>query len=277
MPHVLGRLARAHLDDIVVVLGAYPRGGGGRPRRSPRPTGSAGPARLFAQALSARPRRSRRPSSASPTGRRSRPGAIDRVVGALAERRGGRCRGELRRRPRPPARSRPLGLGVGPGRGGRSLTPVLVPCDDLGAPEDVDTRPRRCAELEGRIAANARTSYERRPQCARAVRFSSTGIVSCSSLARTCRERLLEAVALPAVARSRRGALPPRPARRRSAPGRGRAGAPPRTSRRDLITTPPLDSRRSPPAPASGYADPGGGGTSRFRSGRRGSAPRPGS
>jgi CTP:molybdopterin cytidylyltransferase MocA len=66
------------------------------------------------------------------------PAAIDRVVGAWRE-----GAGEVVAASYGGARGHPLVLGravwdLVPNEGARALEPVLVPCDDLGAPGDVD-------------------------------------------------------------------------------------------------------------------------------------------
>ncbi len=138
LPHVLGRLARARLDDVVVVLGAHSvEVLGARVvtcaewERGPGASARAGFAALGPEVEAAVVCLADGPLIA--------PEAIERVAAAW---RGGA--GDLVAASYGGVRGHPVVIGrhlwAGfPDDGGRSLAPVLVPCDDLGAPEDVDT------------------------------------------------------------------------------------------------------------------------------------------
>ena len=103
------------------------------------PTGSSGGAhRCGVGWQHSRPKRSPR-SSSSPTGRTSSPAAIDRVVDVWRESGAeivaatyGGDRGH------PVLLARPVWERV-PDQGARTLPALLVPCDDLGSPGDVDS------------------------------------------------------------------------------------------------------------------------------------------
>ena len=138
LPHVLGRLARARLDDVVVVLGAHPvevRGARvvtcAEWERGPGASARAGFAALGPEVEAAVVCLADGPLIA--------PEAIERVAAAW---RGGA--GDLVAASYGGVRGHPVVVGRRlwadfPDDGGRSRAPVLVPCDDLGAPEDVDT------------------------------------------------------------------------------------------------------------------------------------------
>ena len=103
------------------------------------PDWELGPGASLRCGLAALGRRSRRRSSCSPTGPSSRPAAIERVADGLA-------RHAARRSSRPRyggSRGHPLLVARElwddvPDEGLRGREPLLVPCDDLGAPGDVD-------------------------------------------------------------------------------------------------------------------------------------------
>jgi CTP:molybdopterin cytidylyltransferase MocA len=153
LPHVLGRLARAHLDDIVVVLGAYPVAVADV-RTVTSTDWERGPGASLRAGLSALGPEIEAAVVCLADGPLIAPEAIDRVVGAWLS-----GAGDVVAASYGGDRGHPLVLGRSvwgsvPDDGGRSLTPVLVPCDDLGAPEDVDTEDD-LRRVEGRIAANA--------------------------------------------------------------------------------------------------------------------------
>ena len=153
------------LGDVVVVAGAHEL----ESSRAavPLPRLGARARRLLRCGLAALPAAPRRRWSCSRTGRSSRPEAIDRVIGAGATG-ARRRRRELRRQPRRIPSCSP----ATPGPSSRTRAParssaVLVPCDDLGPPGDVDvpadlpkglhgTAPNsEAVELAGPLAAAA--------------------------------------------------------------------------------------------------------------------------
>jgi CTP:molybdopterin cytidylyltransferase MocA len=154
LPHVLGRLARAHLDDIVVVLGAYPVAVADV-RTVTSTDWERGPGASLRAGLSALGPEIGAAVVCLADGPLIAPGAIDRVVSAWRSGAGEVVAASYRG-----VRGHPLVLGRSlwrsvPDDGGRSLTPLLVPCDDLGAPEDVDTEDD-LRRVEARLAANAK-------------------------------------------------------------------------------------------------------------------------
>lgn len=149
LPSVLARLGRAAVDEIVVVLGAHRFDVDGARtvvaegwRRGPGVSLRAG---LFTLApdvgvavvcLADGPLLS--------------PGAVDRVVATW---RAGA--GDVVAASYGGERGHPVALaraawGSVPDDGGRTLEAVLVPCDDLGSPEDVDT-PEDLARIDSRL------------------------------------------------------------------------------------------------------------------------------
>ena len=135
LPAVLERLARAPVDEVVVVSGAYElehRRASGRVRGLGARPGSVAPLRAR------RARRGRRGGGGSARGRsRSRP-ARGRARPRRVARAGRRGRGVLRRRARPSARPRPRDWSGIPDEGLRDRPVRLVPCDDLDPPGDID-------------------------------------------------------------------------------------------------------------------------------------------
>lgn len=149
LPAVLARLGRAAVDDVVVVLGAHRFAVTGARavvaddwRRGPGASLRAGLGALGPDVAVAAVCLADGPLLAA--------AAVDRVVAAwragagdvVAASYGGK-------------RSHPVALarsvwGAVPDGGGRLLDAVLVPCDDLGSPDDVDT-PEDLARIEPRI------------------------------------------------------------------------------------------------------------------------------
>jgi nicotine blue oxidoreductase len=138
LPSVLARLARAGVDEVVVVLGAHRFGVPGVRtvvaedwRRGPGASLRAGLDALGPQVGVA--------VVCLADGPLLSPVAVDRVVAAcragsaavVAASYGGA-------RSHPVAVARSVWAAV-PDDGGRALDALLVPCDDLGSPEDVDT------------------------------------------------------------------------------------------------------------------------------------------
>ena len=138
LPHVLRRAAEAGLDDLVVVLGAHEVAVEGARvvhctdwRQGPGASLAAGLAELGPDVEAA--------VVCLADGPLLSPEAIRRVVSAW---RGGA--GDVVAASYGGVRGHPVCLGRSawervPAAGGRDLPAVLVPCDDLGAPDDVDT------------------------------------------------------------------------------------------------------------------------------------------
>ena len=144
LPRVLERLAESPVDEIVVVEGAYDLRDdlvtGRCPRSSAARTGSAGRARRSAAGSRALGRRRRGGGRRSwPTGPTSPPRRS-----RACSRTGGRTAAPSSPR-RTPESAGTRSSSRGPrGRTSRTtasvlVSPRLVPCDDLGAPGDVDT------------------------------------------------------------------------------------------------------------------------------------------
>lgn len=138
LPHVLRRLAQAHVDDVVVVTGAHPlRVSGARVVDCPEwPLGPGASLRCGLAALGPDVEVAVVCLADGPL---IAPEAIDRV--AAAWRAGA---GDVVAASYGGVRGHPVALGrvawnCVPDAGARALEPALVPCDDLGAPEDVDT------------------------------------------------------------------------------------------------------------------------------------------
>lgn len=138
LPHVLRRLRRAPLDDLVVVLGAHPIEVEGA-RTVLCPDWQRGPGASLRAGLAALREDAEAAVVCLADGPFVAPEAVERVIAAwrasgadvVAASYGG-------------ARGHPVLLaraawGRVPADGGRALDALLVPCDDLGAPGDVDT------------------------------------------------------------------------------------------------------------------------------------------
>lgn len=141
LPRVLARLAETRLDDVVVVAGAHPLGdAAGAARIVECPGWERGPGASLRCGLAALDAATEAAVVVLADGPDLAPEAIERVVaawqagaGALVAASYGGDRGH------------PLLIGRErwsdvPDEGLRALDAVLVPCDDLGAPGDVDTR-----------------------------------------------------------------------------------------------------------------------------------------
>jgi len=136
LPEVLAALARSSVDDVVVVVGAYPLEAEVRVVDCPEwERGSGASLRCGLKALA---RDTEAVVVVLADGPDLSPAAVDRVIdhwrsGAgdvLAASYGG-VRGH------PVLLDRRAWARI-PDEGARALEPVLVPCDDLGAPGDVD-------------------------------------------------------------------------------------------------------------------------------------------
>ena len=138
LPHVLRRISRTSVDDVVVVLGAHrvPVEGA---RVVECPDWARGPGASLRCGLATLGPEVAAAVVCLADGPLIAPEAIDRVVAAW---RAGA--GEVVAASYGGVRGHPVLLDRGvwaalPDDGGRALVPVLVPCDDLGSPEDVDT------------------------------------------------------------------------------------------------------------------------------------------
>jgi CTP:molybdopterin cytidylyltransferase MocA len=138
LPHVLRRAAEAGLDDLVVVLGAHEVAvEGARVVRCA--DWSQGPGASLAAGLAALGQEVEAAVVCLADGPLLSPEAIHRVVSAWRE-----GAGDVVAASYEGVRGHPVCLGRRawervPAAGGRDLPAVLVPCDDLGAPDDVDT------------------------------------------------------------------------------------------------------------------------------------------
>jgi nicotine blue oxidoreductase len=136
---VLARLAAARsVGQIVVVAGAHPLAAAARVVDCPH--WSRGPGASLRCGLGALPRDAEAAVVVLADGPNLAPAAVDRVVEAW--RAGG---GPVVAASYGGERGHPVVLARSvwneiPDEGARALTPVLVACDDLGAPGDVDTR-----------------------------------------------------------------------------------------------------------------------------------------
>jgi nicotine blue oxidoreductase len=138
LPHVLRRLAHAGLDDLVVVLGAHDVAvEGGRVARSEE--WRKGPGASLAAGLAALGADISAAVVCLADGPLISPEAIARVVSVWRE-----GAGDVVAASYGGIRGHPVCLGRDawervPQTGGRDLPAVLVPCDDLGPPGDIDT------------------------------------------------------------------------------------------------------------------------------------------
>jgi CTP:molybdopterin cytidylyltransferase MocA len=137
LPRVLEQLGRAHVDEAVVVAGAYPLELDGV-RVALCPDWELGPGASLRCGLSALPSGTEAAVVVLADGPDLAPEAVDRVLqtwragaGPLVAASYGGERGH------PLVLARELWRAV-PDEGLRAFQPVLVACDDLGAPGDVD-------------------------------------------------------------------------------------------------------------------------------------------
>ncbi|HEX2045160.1 MAG TPA: NTP transferase domain-containing protein [Gaiellaceae bacterium] len=140
LPRVLERLGRTSVDEVVVVAGAYPL----EPREGARvvecPAWELGPGASLRCGLAALGPDAEEAVVVLADGPRLAPEAVERV---LAVRRASGA--DLVAASYAGGRGHPLVLARAlwdavPDEGLRGLAPLLVPCDDLGAPGDVDRR-----------------------------------------------------------------------------------------------------------------------------------------
>jgi CTP:molybdopterin cytidylyltransferase MocA len=137
LPRVLARVRAGRVDEVVVVLGAHELETDVRTVRCP--DWARGPGASLRCGLAALDGRVEAAVVVLADGPNLSPEAIDRVVEAWHESGAdvvaasyGGDRGH------PVLLARPAWERV-PAEGARALTPLLVPCDDLGPPGDVDT------------------------------------------------------------------------------------------------------------------------------------------
>lgn len=136
LEEVLGRVRASLVDEIVVVAGAYELQTDAR--IVPCPTWQDGPGASLRCGLEALPAEAEAAVVILADGPNLSPEAVDRVVQAWHEGRGdvlAASYGGVRGHPVLLARSV---WGEIPDEGARALEPVLVSCDDLGPPGDVD-------------------------------------------------------------------------------------------------------------------------------------------
>lgn len=141
LPRVLARLAEAAVDEVVVVAGAHSLGdAAGSARVVDCPEWERGPGASLRCGLAALDPATEAAVVVLADGPHLRPEAVARVLGAWRDGAGplvaAAYRGE---RGHPLVVARALWEGI-PDEGLRGLEPALVPCDDLGAPGDVDTK-----------------------------------------------------------------------------------------------------------------------------------------
>lgn len=145
LPEVLRRVGESSVDDVVVVTGAYPLETEARVVRCP--DWELGPGASLRCGLASLDEDVEAGVVVLADGPDLSPEAVDRVVAAW---RGGAgeivaasYRGD---RGHPVVLARSVWSGI-PDEGARALEPVLVPCDDLGSPGDVDI----ADEIPGRL------------------------------------------------------------------------------------------------------------------------------
>jgi len=138
LPAVLTRLGRAAVDDVVVVLGAHRFEVKGA-RVVVAEEWGRGPGASLRAGLDALGTDVGVAVACLADGPLLAPAAVDRVVAACRS-----AAGDVVAASYGGARGHPVALARSvwdtvPDDGGRSLEAVLVPCDDLGSPDDVDT------------------------------------------------------------------------------------------------------------------------------------------
>jgi CTP:molybdopterin cytidylyltransferase MocA len=138
LPRVLERLAEAAVEDIVVVAGAYPLEAAGSARVVSCPDWEAGPGASLRCGLAALPAEAQAAVVVLADGPNLSPEAVDRVLQAGRDRDAPLVAASYNGdRGHPIVVAREL-WGSVPDEGLRAFEPVLVPCEDLGAPGDVD-------------------------------------------------------------------------------------------------------------------------------------------
>jgi nicotine blue oxidoreductase len=148
-PSVLEALALSSVDDVVVVAGAYPLDL--KARVVECPDWELGPGASLRCGLAALPEGTEAAVVVLADGPDLAPAAVDRVVGAWRD-----GAGDVVAASYAGDRGHPVVLGRAvwervPVDGAKALEPVLVPCDDLGSPGDVDS----ADDLPGRLRGKA--------------------------------------------------------------------------------------------------------------------------
>jgi CTP:molybdopterin cytidylyltransferase MocA len=138
LPRVLARLEVTSLDEIVVVSGPYQLEAGGA-RLIPCPEWERGPGASLRCGLAALSAETRAAVVCLADGPNLAPAAVDRVLEAWRV-----GEGDVVAASYGGDRGHPVVLGRSawdsvPDEGMRALPATLVPCDDLGAPGDVDS------------------------------------------------------------------------------------------------------------------------------------------
>ena len=138
LPDVLARLAETPLEDVVVVAGAYELDAGGA-RLVDCPDWERGTGASLRCGLAALSAETEAAVVCLADGPNLSPAAVERVVAAWRE-----GEGDVVAASYDGERSHPVVLGRSvwasvPDHGMRALPAVLVPCDDLEAPGDVDS------------------------------------------------------------------------------------------------------------------------------------------
>jgi CTP:molybdopterin cytidylyltransferase MocA len=136
LPEVIAALAKSSVSEVVVVAGAYPLEA--EVRIVDCPEWERGPGASLRCGLDALPAETQAAVVVLADGPDLAPAAVDRVVEHW---RGGE--GDVLAASYGGVRGHPVVLGrsawpLVPDEGARALDPILVPCDDLGAPGDVD-------------------------------------------------------------------------------------------------------------------------------------------
>jgi nicotine blue oxidoreductase len=137
LPRVLERLGRTSVEDIVVVVGAYPLAAESA-RVVACPEWERGPGASLRCGLTALAPGTEAAVVVLADGPRLAPEAVERVLAAWRAGAGGLVAASYAG-----ARGHPLVVARAlwdtvPDEGLRALAPLLVPCDDLGPPGDVD-------------------------------------------------------------------------------------------------------------------------------------------
>jgi nicotine blue oxidoreductase len=138
LPRVLARLEGTALDEIVVVTGAHRLKAGGA-RLVPCPEWERGPGASLRCGLAALSAETRAAVVCLADGPNLAPAAVDRVLDAWRT-----GEGDVVAASYGGDRGHPVVLGRSawdsvPDEGMRALPATLVPCDDLGAPGDIDS------------------------------------------------------------------------------------------------------------------------------------------
>jgi CTP:molybdopterin cytidylyltransferase MocA len=137
LPRVLERLGGTRVDEVVVVAGAYPLEAAGA-RVVACPDWERGPGASLRCGLAALPAEAQAAVVALADGPDLSPEAVDRVLAAWRDGDAPLVAASYNGdRGHPIVVGRELWSSV-PEEGLRAFEPVLVPCDDLGAPGDVD-------------------------------------------------------------------------------------------------------------------------------------------